>query len=403
MVDDVKQNLEKAHKDAEQKSSEPNLALRLVRVGAGLIGLAVLFSMWASPDRLLSLPWFILAMVGVALVLVVTGRWLPFLASKVSQPALLHFFLAANFVALLSALFTSNWPAYKISWLSRIYGALPTIRSLPFSLTQHGLAANQTGGLLAVLTAFAAVLATAPTPPPERGGRKATVYRCITIILTVAGTMTVFMTGSRAALVGLVVAVLMVLVLRSRGWLWAWASGLTVALVGLTAAGQLGPLFRAFVRDETLNTELVSRLDIWSSSLMGIGDHLFTGIGLGVLIEVIPVRYPYQTVGLSFPVSQAHNLFLDVALSIGVPGLLGRLLLLCGLVLLAIRGMKQDYLTRILSLGTLASIAAFIIFGLTDSMSLSRPTSFILWLWPCALAISEARASAGAARTIAKA
>jgi O-antigen ligase len=393
MVGAVKQNLEKTHRDAGRKSSAPDLALRLVRVGAGLIGLAVLFSMWASPDRLLSLPWFILAMIGVALVLAVTGRWLPLLARRVSSSTLLHFFLAASLVALLSALFTSNWPAYKISWLSRIYGALPTIRSLPFSLTQNGLAANQTGGLLAVLTAFAAVLATAPTPPTERGRRRPAAYRCITIILTVAGTVTVFMTGSRAALVGLVVAVLMVLVLRSRVWLWAWASGLTVALVGLTASGQLGPLFRALVRDETLSTKLVSRLDIWSSSLMGIGDHPFTGIGLGVFNEVIPVRYPYQTVGLSFPVAQAHNLFLDVALSIGIPGLLGLMLLLCGLVLLAVRGMKQDSLTRVFSLGTLASIAAFIIFGLTDSMSLSRPTSFILWLWPCALAISDARAS----------
>jgi len=90
MVGVMKQNLNKTHKGAERKSSVPNLALRLVRVGAGLIGLAVLFSMWASPDRLLSLPWFILAMIGVALVLVVTGRWLPFIASKVSRSALLH-------------------------------------------------------------------------------------------------------------------------------------------------------------------------------------------------------------------------------------------------------------------------------------------------------------------------
>ncbi|HEY5529007.1 MAG TPA: hypothetical protein VIL51_06095, partial [Thermoleophilia bacterium] len=140
----------------------PDLDLRLIRAGAGLVGLALLFSMWASPDRLLSLPWFLIAIVGVLLVLVVTGRWLPFFARKVSKASLLHFFLAADFVALLSALFTSSWPAYKLSWLSRVYGVLPTIRSLPFSWAQHGLAANQTGGLLAVLTAFAAVVATAP-------------------------------------------------------------------------------------------------------------------------------------------------------------------------------------------------------------------------------------------------
>lgn len=371
----------------------PDLDLRLIRAGAGLLGLALLFSMWASPDRLLSLPWFLVAIVGVLLVLVVTGPWLPFFARKVSKASLLRFFLAADLIALLSALFTSSWPAYKLSWLSRVYGALPTIRSLPFSWAQHGLAANQTGGLLAVLTAFAAVVATAPSLPDQRQGRRGALYRGITIFLTVTGAVVVFMTGSRGALVGLVVAVLMVLILRSTNWLWAWASGLTVALVGLAASGQLGPVFRALVRDQTFSTELVSRLDIWSSSIMAIQDHPVTGIGLGVFNKVIPFRYPYRTVGLAFPVSQAHNLFLDVALSIGVPGLLGLLLLLVGLVLLAVRALKQGYLTRIISLGTLASMAVFIIYGLTDSMSFSRPTSFILWLWPCALAIAVTRSA----------
>ena len=63
----------------------PDLDLRLIRAGAGLLGLALLFSMWASPDRLLSLPWFLIAIVGVLVVLVVTGQWLPFFARKVSS------------------------------------------------------------------------------------------------------------------------------------------------------------------------------------------------------------------------------------------------------------------------------------------------------------------------------
>ena len=51
----------------------PHLSLRLIRLGTALIGLAVLFSFWASPDRLQSLPWVVLALTGIALVLVVTG------------------------------------------------------------------------------------------------------------------------------------------------------------------------------------------------------------------------------------------------------------------------------------------------------------------------------------------
>jgi exopolysaccharide production protein ExoQ len=138
-----------------------------------------------------------------------------------------------------------------------------------------------------------------------------------------------------------------------------------------------------------LSTKLVARLDIWSSALRGIQDHLLTGIGLRVFNQVMPTRYPYQTVGLSYPVSQAHNLFLDVALAIGLPGILGLLMLLFGSIILAIDGMKRDVVTQATSIGIFASIVAFLIFGITDSISLSTPTSFIIWVWACALALLQ--------------
>jgi len=106
----------------------------------------------------------------------------------------------------------------------------------------------------------------------------------------------------------------------------------------------------------------------------------------------MPVRYPYQTVGLSYPVTQAHNLFLDVALAIGLPGTLGLAMLLLGSALLAIGGLQLRGASRVLSLGILASIAAFLVFGITDQISLSIPASFILWLWACGLAIIHERA-----------
>jgi len=205
------------------------------------------------------------------------------------------------------------------------------------------------------------------------------------------------MTGSRAALVSLVVAAALILMLRSPRWIWAWGSACVFAIAGLAAFGRLGTAVRLLVSDETLSTKLLSRLDIWHSALMGVQDHLFTGIGLGVFNQVIPVRYPFQSVSLSFSVSQAHNLFLDVALSIGVPGLLGLLLLLAGLVLLAVGEIKQGYYAGIISVGVLASLLAFLVFGITDSMSLSRPTSFILWVWACAVVLNRAHAGDGEA------
>ncbi len=126
-------------------------------------------------------------------------------------------------------------------------------------------------------------------------------------------------------------------------------------------------------------------------ALRGIQDHLFTGIGLGVFNDVMPVRYPYRTVGLSYPVSQAHNLFLDVALAIGIVGALGLGLLLAGSGLTAFRGWKERSPSGVVSLGVLASIVAFLVFGITDSISLSIPSSFIVWLWACALIVLHER------------
>lgn len=376
------------------------VALILIRLGAGFVGLALLASLWASPDRLASLPWFIVSMVGVILVLAVTGRWLTPVAKRVRPAHLAAFFVVAAFVALGAALLTSRWPSYKLSWLNAVYAFLPSIRSLPFWWTQQGLQPNQTGAILAVCSSLTVAMAFAPWRDARRDGAAgmraddgdaSPAWRWIAAFLSVAGAVVVFMTGSRAALAGLVVAVLLILILLTRRWLWAWGSGLGVAAVGLFASGQMAAIFHFFVHDETLDTKLVARLDIWSSALRGIQDHPLTGIGLGVLNQVMPVRYPYQTVGLSYPVTQAHNLFLDVALAIGLPGTLGLAMLLLGSALLAIAGLRFSHTSRVMSLGILASIVAFLVFGITDQISLSIPTSFVVWLWACALAIIHER------------
>lgn len=363
----------------------------LTRVGVGLLGLALILSMWASPDRTTSLPWFIIAMCGVILVLVLTSGVRHSLARKVGNGWVICFFVGATVVGLLSALLTSNWQTTKLPWLSHIFAVIPSMRWLPYAWAQKGLSPNQTGGILAVLTAFVAVLATSPAPFAAKGPKWVRPYRAAMVVLCVVSVAVVYMTGSRAALVGLVVAVLMTLLVRSARWSWIWGAGLVVVLFLLAIAGKLSALVHALVRDETLSTKLVARVDIWVSSLKAIQDNPVTGIGLGVFNKVIPVRYPYQTVSLSFQVSQSHNLFLDVAVSIGIPGLIGLLLYFAGIIVMAVRVMSVDLASRLIGLGTLASMTAYVVYGLTDSMSFSRPTSFVIWLWPCALAITQAR------------
>jgi len=201
------------------------------------------------------------------------------------------------------------------------------------------------------------------------------------------GFVAVFMTGSRAALAGLVVSLLAVIVARTSRWLWVWVPGLALVVLGLLASGTMSRIVDFFVHDETVDTKLVARLDIWTSALHGIQDHFFSGIGLGVFNQVIPFRYPYHTVGLSYPVSQAHNLLLDTALSIGVPGAIGFVVVIVGVLTLSVRGSKQQGLSRVVCLAILASVTVYLVFGITDSISLTIPTSFVVWLWVCALVL----------------
>jgi O-antigen ligase len=90
---------------------------------------------------------------------------------------------------------------------------------------------------------------------------------------------------------------------------------------------------------------------------------------------------------LAFTVSQAHNLFLDVALAIGFPGLVGFILLLVGCVILAVEWIGAKDNSAPVALGILGSLVVYLVFGITDSISLSVPTSFIVWLWSCSLVI----------------
>jgi O-antigen ligase len=356
-----------------------DLGLHFIRLGSALVGVGLLLSLWASPDRLASLPWFLVDLVGVALVLVWTGPLLPVARRRLRSEHLVWFFLAAAFLSLVVTLFTSRWPAYKLSWLNHVYAALPSVRSLPWTWMQAGLSPNQTGGILALCTAFAVAVAVAPGVAKRQ--------RVPAIVLSVAGLVGVFITGSRAALAGLATAILVLVIARAWRWVWIWGPALLITALGLLASGAFQRSVTFFVHDETLDTKLVARLDIWTSAADGIQDHFFSGIGLGVFNQVMPVRYPYQTVGLAYPVSQAHNLLLDIALAIGVPGAVGFAVLVVGLLIISIRGTRRDTPSRVVCLGILASIVVYLVFGITDSISLSIPTSFVVWLWACALGV----------------
>jgi hypothetical protein len=95
------------------------VGLTLMRIGAALVGVSLLFSLWASPDRIASLPWCLVGLAGVAMVLVLAGPLLPTMRRKIRAQHLVWFFLAVGFITFVVTILASRWPAYKLSWLNQ--------------------------------------------------------------------------------------------------------------------------------------------------------------------------------------------------------------------------------------------------------------------------------------------
>ena len=365
-----------------------NRALTALRLGAALLALAAAASLVASPDRWTSLPYVIQVLLGAGCLLAVAGRPVPGIRRRLTPNRLITALVAAGYVALVAILFSTRWPIYKLSFLSGLYAAIPSIRSLPVSLFAQGLTPNQAGGLMATFTAFAMAIAITAWPVRSETPRQWRQQRIAAGILGVCGTGVVFMTGSRAALVAVGVALVVTLVVRDRRWLLLPAAGAAaMAVIALAHPDTPRAVLEVFLRDETIETKLVARLDIWQSVLRAIQDHPFTGIGLGVLNQVLPFRYPYETVGLSFTVNHAHDVYLDTALTLGVVGLAGLLLVLVGIVWTALAIPEHLLAARAYALGMLASAVVFMVFGITDSLSLSTPSSLVLWAWVVTLSL----------------
>lgn len=370
-------------------------AVTLLRLGAALLALAAVTSLAASPDRRTSLPYVIQVLVGAACVLAVAGRPVPGIRRRLTPTRLITVYVALGYVALAAILLSTRWPIYKLSFLSGLYAAMPSIRSLPISLFAQGLTPNQAGGLMATFSAFATAIAISASPArleasPARleNPRRRRQQRIAAAVLGVCGTGVVFMTGSRAALVAVGVAVVVTLVVRDRRWLLLPAAGaVAMAVIVLVHPGTPRAVLEIFLRDETIETKLVARLDIWQSVLRAIQDHPFTGIGLGVLNQILPFRYPYETVGLAFTVTHAHDVYLDTALTLGIVGLAGLLLVLAGIVRTALALPAHLSAARTYALGMLASAVVFMVFGITDSLSLSTPSSLVLWAWVVTLSL----------------
>lgn len=195
-------------------------------------------------------------------------------------------------------------------------------------------------------------------------------------------------TQSRSGWIGGVAGVLALVAMR------LWASrrrSLRAVLLGLAAFIVIGTgalvvrvpaeaWDRAWGDDVVAETEITGRVsfsgrvEIWSRALYAIQDFPFTGCGLGTLRKVVPVLYPLFTVSPNRDIAHAHNIFLQTATDVGLPGLIAYLALLGVAAVVAWQG--EGYR----GLPLLAALVALHIYGLTDAIALGSKPGVVWWV-----------------------
>lgn len=317
------------------------------------------------------------------LVIAVADRWR-------LRRATLAFLLAGVGVAALGVL-SVRWSA-KVPGLQWLVDRLPPqLLSLP-GAPEAGVNTNQLAGALLLYlplpaAAFLAVVTGARF-------RSAIVKAAGALVALAALTGLLLLTQSRSGWVGGAAGLLTLLLLwalatserRLRYALLALA-GLLLLIGGLLLlrldARELGALLEAPAGLETESVgriSLAGRVEIWNRALYAIQDVPFTGWGLGTFREVLWLLYPLFTIPPGTDLAHAHNVFLQVALDAGLPGLVAYLALLCVAGVVGWRVARRDEALRPLALGLLAGLVALHVYGLTDALAPGSKPGLTFWM-----------------------
>jgi putative inorganic carbon (HCO3(-)) transporter len=193
------------------------------------------------------------------------------------------------------------------------------------------------------------------------------------------------LTQSRGALLALGVVLLMLITLR---WKWGW---ITIPFSLLAASGIIAFLgadkFVEILSSGVSLGGLEGRLEVWSRAIYMIQDFPITGVGLGLFGDVADNLYPFflNPVG---SVPHAHNLFLQIAVDVGIPGLIVWLSIL--FIVLALSWQlyrfgrqREDHWTTGLGAGLFCSQLALIVHGFLDAVTWGavRPVPIVWALW----------------------
>lgn len=203
------------------------------------------------------------------------------------------------------------------------------------------------------------------------------------------------LTQSRGGWIGGIIALVFIGAVLNKVIRWLTGAGVIV-LVGVVNYVGLSAVKELLVSDtvEGMVGSLGSlgfRIEVWRAALWGIADFPFTGMGLGTFRRVSRVLYP-MNVSPSFEIPHAHQQFLQVALDLGVPGLIAYIAIWlgAGYLLWYTWRTTEDAFIKSVTLGVSGALLGFFVFGLTDTIALgSKPGVFLWWLFALSVGVYQ--------------
>ncbi|MCB8983997.1 MAG: O-antigen ligase family protein [Ardenticatenaceae bacterium] len=343
----------------------------------------VLIAVIVSADPDLTLPKLTGLLLGYA--------WWLYLSTAVrSRPQLWAGFLVWGILGagfLLIGILSAAW-IYKVPLLASILQRLPgQLLQLPGSAA--GVQPNQLAGtlLLYLPLLLSLLLGWRPAARPR-------LALTAVLLLTLLTAVTLLLTQSRSGWLGAAGGLLVLLILwaaalpASPRRRWFWRAAAALLLLGLAAIVWIGPerLQTAWDDPSQLSQTAVGSLgsigfrqEVWRWALTAVGDFPFTGTGLGTFRQVVRRLYPLN-VSPTYDIAHAHDIFLQTALDVGLPGLIVYLALLLIAFWLGWQAARRDATLRPFALGLLAGLAALHIYGLTDALALGSKTGLSFWL-----------------------
>ncbi|MHB1295991.1 MAG: O-antigen ligase family protein [Anaerolineae bacterium] len=279
--------------------------------------------------------------------------------------------------------------ADKVPQFGELLARVPRfVQSLPG--TQGGrVSLNQLGGALLFVLPVILALVCAPFRQVE-GDTLPWGWRAAALAVTLVLGATLVLTQSRSTWLGMTAGLLCFVGLR---WSWGRWLFLALAIVGLSwllVAGRdvlrdlVIEVLTARVGPDTPfgHVTLSGRIAVWNQALAYISASPWLGNGLGMYRAVGLDPATPVAVLLDASLPHAHNVFLQVAFDLGLPGLVAYLALLLGAARIcwgALRTNGGGGLRAALAAGCLAALLASHVYGLTDVVALGSKPGVLWW------------------------